>query len=282
MTFKDLANTIARGIDDHSDVLLTLTALVGLVCTVGLVIKETPDAMDILDDSRELLDRIDRAVEDGGLRPEDAEVDVKRIKKDTAIKLVKNYIPAEIAFGITAGSIFGSNKVSRERNAALSAALNAANIMYSEYREKTRETVGEKKENQIYDDVRKDHIDKTPLPPPDSIYRTGNGDTLCHIETLPGDVTTGIYFYSSPEAVHAAINNANAEGIESGYVSMEDLLFFLGLRIKSYGTGLFGWQIRSRNDLIQTREGSHVHESGKPVLDIGFYNPPYQGFDRFG
>jgi hypothetical protein len=214
--------------------------------------------------------------------PDDADAEIKQIRLETAKDLALNYLPTGISFAITAGCIIGSNKVSRSRNAALSNALNAANLMYSEYREAVRDKIGEKKETEVHDSVRESHIRKNPPSElPENIFKTGKGDTLCHIELLPGDPDTGIYFYSSPEAVMAGINDANAEGINSGYVSMADVLYFQGITLKGSGSQLIGWQITSRNDLIQVRRSSHLYND-KPVLDISFYNMPYKNFDRFG
>lgn len=281
MSLKQLGNKIARGINKNADVILTVSALVGLTTTTYLAVKETPRAIDILDSAKESIDRIDEAVEQDRMDEDEAEEKIREVKIDTAKKLAKNYAGAGISFVATAGCIIGSNKASRSQNAALSSALNAATLIHSEYQERVREELGEKKETKIHDEIRKEHIDTNPPTRLDRVYDTGKGDTLCYIEMFPGDSDTGIYFYSSPEAVLAGINDANAHGIENCYVSMQDLLWFLGLKIKGHGTNLIGWQITSRSELIQVRRSSHLYND-KPVLDISFYNYPYKNFDRFG
>lgn len=281
MSLVDIGHKIARGINQNTDIILTGSALIGLGTTTFLAIKETPRAIDILDDAKETIDKIEDAVDQGRLDEDEADEKIVKIRRQTAKKLAMNYAPAAVSFTVTAGCIVGSNKASRNKNAALSSALNAANLLYSEHRDRVREEYGEKKETKIHDEIRKEHIDKNPPVRPERIYDTGKGDTLCYIELFPGDPDTGIYFYSSPEAVMAGINEANAQGVECGYVSMQDLLWFLGLRIKGKGTNLIGWQITSRTELIQIRRSSHLYND-KPVLDISFYNYPYQNFDRFG
>lgn len=281
MSLKQLGNKIARGINKNADVILTVSALVGLTTTTYLAVKETPRAIDILDSAKESIDRIDEAVEQDRMDEDEAEEKIREVKIDTAKKLAKNYAGAGISFATTAGCIIGSNKASRSQNAALSSALNAATLIHSEYQERVREELGEKKETKIHDEIRKEHIDTNPPTRVDRVYDTGKGDTLCYIEMFPGDSDTGIYFYSSPEAVLAGINDANAHGIENCYVSMQDLLWFLGLKIKGHGTNLIGWQITSRSELIQVRRSSHLYND-KPVFDISFYNYPYKNFDRFG
>lgn len=274
---------VAKGVDDNADILLTGAALLGLITTVVLVIKETPAAMDILDESNESINRIDTMERAHDISPEDAAYRRKEIKIDTAKKLAINYAPAGVSVLLTGGCMVGSTGYSRSKTATLTGLLNASNLAFTEYRDHVREAIGEKKETAIHDIVRREHIESKDPPIQKDVYDTGDGNVMCYLETYPGDPSTGIYFLSSPEAVHKAINDANAEGIESGYVSMADLLYFMHLRLPGGGTRFYGWQISGRSDLIQTREGSHIHEkTGKPVLDISFYNPPYQGFDRFG
>lgn len=277
----DFGKNLARGINQNADIIMTVSALIGLVSTVALAIRETPRAIDIIDDAHYSLDHLEGALKEHGISYAEYEEAKRDIRRNTTFALAKNYAPALIS-GITTGAcIIGSTAVNRSRNAALSGLLNATNVAFSEYREHVQNSIGEKKETEIYDEIREEHIVQNP-PVQNQIFNTGKGETLCYIEILPGDPTSGLYFYSSPEAVHAAINDANAEGISSGYVSMKDLLYFLGLKIPGKGTDLYGWQITSRNDLIDIRESSHVHPSGKPVLDIGFYNHPYQGYANWG
>lgn len=281
MSLKEVGNKIAAGINKHADIILTGSALLGLGTTVFLAVKETPAALDILDDAKDSIDRIDKAVEDERMDEYDAEEKIKKVKTDAAKKLVINYLPAGISFVGTSACIIGSNKVSRSRNAALSGALNAANIAYNEYRDHVREEIGEKKENKIQEDIRKEHVEAYPPTKVERIYNTGNGDTLCHIETNPGNPETGIYFYSSPEAIMRAINEANMEGMRSCYVSMQDLLWYMGLNVKGDGVSLIGWNMAKEAELIEPRRSSFLYND-RPVLDISFYNNPKPNFASFG
>lgn len=288
-------NNFTNGINRNADLILTCFAVGGLVTTVVLAVKETPSALDILDDYNSYKEDVIADYAEGIIDKEEALYRLEKAQKDATFDMVRNYMPAGISLLATTGCIIGSNKILRTRNAFLTTSLNAANVAYNELRDKTRETLGEKKEQEIHDAIQRDHIERQPKNNPDilppatltanngGIIQTGGGNTLCRIELVPGLSETGLYFYSSPQAVHKAINDANGDGLSMGYVSFADLLWYMGIKIKYGGTMMKGWRICSRDDFIQIREGSFVHPiTGEPVLDISFYNNPYEGFDRFG
>lgn len=288
------SKNFTNGVNRNADLILTGLAVCGVVSTVVLAVRETPAALDILDDYNAYKKEVIKDYVDGYIDKAEALYRLEEAQKDAAFDLARNYLPAGISLLATTGCIIGSNKILRTRNAVLTTSLNAANIAYNELRDKTRDVVGEKKEKEIHDAIQKDHIERSPKNAPaisgstiapgnGNIIHTGGGNTLCRIELIPGLAESGLYFYSSPQAVHKAINDANADGLSFGYVSFADLLWYLGIRIKYGGTMLKGWRISSRNDFISIREGSFVHPlTGEPVLDISFYNNPYEGFDRFG
>lgn len=276
MNFNSAMNNLASGINKHADLIMTIGAVIGLATTVYLAIKATPKAEDVIYDTSHDIDDVKRAEDEGRISHESAEREIRDIKIYSIKKLVRIYAPTAVSAIGTTCLILGSNKISRTRNAALNTALNAANFAYAEYRDRVRSTIGEKKETAIYDEIVQSHIESLP-PPTDlsSIVNTGNGNTICRIELVPGNPATGLYFYSSADAVHRARNNVNADGLDNGFIEFRDLLYELGLR-KQYKDidPRIGWEIASRNDLIEFRESSHIHDNGEPVLDIGFYNNP--------
>ena len=280
--FKNLANRTAAGINANADIIMAVGALIGLGCTIVLAIRETPEAERIVYKAKDALDGVRQEAKEKDWTEEEEKRAVLSIRVDTAKSLAFNYLPTLLGLCATGACIIGSNKIVRTRNAALSGSLNAANLVYQEYRDHVRSVVGEKKETEIHDGIRKEHIEHAILPPENTITNTGKGNTLCFIELEPGSTDTGLYFWSSPEAIHAAVNEANAEGLECGCVSFADFLYFNGIKVKGFGTQLRGWTVHSRDDFIRIRESSHVHPSnGLPVLDISFWTPPYYEFDPF-
>ena len=241
---------VSNRINANADVIMTAMALVGLGSTLFLAIKATPNAERIIFDSKDDIDAVKHECEEKSWSKEEEQKTIREIRVRTAKELAINYAPTALGAIATASLIVGSNKINRTRNAALSGSLNAANLAFQEYRDRVRATIGENKETAIHDNIRKAHIEASALPPQNLITNTGNGNTLCYIELEPGNADTGVYFWSSPEAIHAAVNETNAAGLESGYVSFEDFLYFNKLKIKSHGVRLKGWRIINRDDFF--------------------------------
>lgn len=278
-----LGTCLANRINANADIIMAAMALVGLGSTIALAIQETPTAERIIFDSRDDIEAIKHECDEKGWSKEEEQKAIREIRLRTVRDLAINYAPTAFGAFATGALIIGSNKINRTRNAALTGSLNAANLAFQEYRERMRAAIGENKETAIHDDIRRSHIEASELPPPNLITNTGNGNTLCYIELEPGDKDTGVYFWSSPEAIHAAENDTNAYGLERGSVSFEDFLYFNKLKIKSHGVRMRGWRIHNRDDFVHLREGSHIHPiNGQPVLDISFWDPPYYDFERMG
>ncbi|WP_254556795.1 DUF6353 family protein, partial [Salmonella enterica] len=77
------------------------------------------------------------------------------------------------------------------------------------------ETLGEKKEKQIREEIDKDRIKKNPVGKSEVII-TGNGKTLCY------DHTSGRYFESDMETIKRAVNTINKQMLDEMYVSLND------------------------------------------------------------
>ena len=227
----------AGTINAYADVITAGAALIGLVTTVVLAIKETPKAERILDDTRATINDIyDRAKDEEWSEKEVREaVNAERII--CARNLAVNYAPAFISFVSTGACIVGTNRISRSQKAAVVSALNATNLTFQEYKDHMREVLGEKQYHDIEDTFEKARIEKKmkddEIVMPREVYHTGFGDKLYSIDTIPGDPSSRIYFRSSPEKVTQAGLDFNSEmlfdgGDNSGVYA--DYLWYLGIK----------------------------------------------------
>ena len=125
----------------HSPEILVVAGVVGLVTSTVMACKATTKVNDILDESKETIDKIHNSV-DKGLHTSDGEEYTQEVaNKDLSIvyvqtgwKFVKLYGPA-VALGIVSiGCMIGSNQILRKRNVALTAALAAVDKSFKEYR----------------------------------------------------------------------------------------------------------------------------------------------------
>lgn len=83
------------------------------------------------------------------------------------------------------------------------------------YQEKVVETIGEKKEQQIRDEVAKEQVAKNPVSKNEVII-TGGGETLCY------DSLSGRYFKSDIEKLRKAVNELNHTMVNDMCASLND------------------------------------------------------------
>ena len=125
----------------HSPEILIVTGVIGIVTSTVMACKATTKVNDIVDEAKNMVDKIHDAVEnkkhtsDGEeYTQEVANKDLTIVYAQTGLKFVKLYGPA-VAIGIASiGCIVGSNHILRKRNIALAAALTAMETSFKEYR----------------------------------------------------------------------------------------------------------------------------------------------------
>lgn len=125
----------------YSPEILIVTGVIGIVTSTVMACKATTKVNDIVDETKDMVDKIHGAVEnkkhtsDGEeYTQEVANKDLTIVYAQTGLKFVKLYGPA-VAIGIASiGCIVGSNHILRKRNIALAAALTAMETSFKEYR----------------------------------------------------------------------------------------------------------------------------------------------------
>lgn len=179
------------------------------------------------------------------------------------------YIPAVTteAFGIA--FIIGASKLDEKQHAALAAAYSLTTTAFKEYKEKVIETLGEKKEESIRDEVIRDKVDRTSST---EVYVTSNGDTLFY------EPISDSLFMSNVNAVRKAINNFNRDMLSENNKSFNELAYEFGLNgLKDVGDKI-GWSVE--DGYIDIRFVGHVTEDEHACLALEFNIPPKYGFDK--
>lgn len=246
--------TVKTFTSNHSPEILTTIGIVGMVGTVVIAVIETPKALKLLEEKKE-------------------ELNCEKIPPVEAVKATwKCYIPA-VATGLasTACLIKGSS-ISLRRNAALVTAYNLSKTALDEYKEKVIETVGEKKEQTIVDQVAKAKLEKDPVQNHEVIV-TERGSTLCY------DGMFGRYFLSDMDTIKRAINDINYD-ISSGdmYASLNDFYSKIGLKPVDIGDDL-GWNLDDRG--LDVTFHSQIAENGTPCLVLIYNIAPKYGYNKF-
>lgn len=132
---------IGRWIETHSAQIFTGIALVGVPVTVGLTVKATKNTIDICEEAEktvEYLDTVDK------------------------VKLCwREWIPPFAAAAGTVGCVVAANHVHLKKEAALSALAALYSGKYNDLEKTVREKIGDKKTDEILEEVTKKDIPKT-------------------------------------------------------------------------------------------------------------------------
>ena len=252
--FQQMFKTVQTAMTKYSPEILTGIGVAGLITTSIMVGTGTVKAIP----------KIDRAKKE---KHRDNE-------PFTAVDAVKTtwtcYVPAIVTGSISVACIIGASSVNAKRNTALATAYKLSETAFTEYREKVVQTIGDKKEQAVKDQVAKDYVDRNPVTRSEVII-TGKGDTLCL------DTCFGNYFDSDIEKIKKAINELNRRMMSEMYISLNDFYSELGIRTIDIGYDL-GWNMD--DGMIDIDFSSALADNGKPCLTMTYRIKPRYDFSR--
>lgn len=235
----------------RSPEILTGIGIAGMITTTILAVRATPKALTIIDDA---------AYEKG-----------EELTAGEKVKACwKCYVPAAATCATSTVCLICASSVSSRRTTALAAAYHISESALAEYRDKTLETVGEKKEKAIREKISEDRVAKQPVSKSE-VFITEKGDTL-FLEPL-----SKRWFKSDIELIRKAENKLNKEMLHgvSGYVSLNEFYDEIGLDRTDLGDDL-GW---NTENLIDLDFDPTITEDDKPALGIYYITSPRYKYD---
>ena len=251
--FKDVKMAVSK----HSPEILTGLGIAGMITTTVLAVKATPKALELIEDRKEELD----------IYPTEKLPPVETVKATW-----KCYAPAAVTGATSVACLIGASSVNAKRNAALATAYNLAATSLSEFKEATREVVGEKKEQLIRNKVAEERINKEPVNQ-SAIIVSGNGNTRCF------DTITKRRFVSDIETIKRIVNELNRRMVNGeDYISLNEFYYELGLDGSSVGDEL-GWNVTS--GLIELDFSAQLDTDGTPCIVIDYMVAPKRGFNSY-
>lgn len=251
--FKDVKMAVSK----HSPEILTGLGIAGMITTTVLAVKATPKALELIEDRKEELD----------IYPTEKLPPVETVKAAW-----KCYVPAAVTGVTSVACLIGASSVNAKRNAALATAYNLAATSLSEFKEATREVVGEKKEQLIRNKVAEERVNKEPVNQ-SAIIVSGNGNTRCF------DTITKRRFVSDIETIKKIVNDLNRRMINGeDYISLNEFYYELGLDGSSVGDEL-GWNVTS--GLIELDFSAQLDTDGTPCIVIDYMVAPKRGFNSY-
>lgn len=250
---SNMCNAIKTFTTNHSPEILTVIGIAGMIGTTIVAVKATPKAIKLLEEKRE-------------------ESGVEKLPPVEVVKTTwKCYIPAVVTGVASAACLLKGSSISTRRNAALVTAYNLSKTALDEYKGKVVETLGEKKEQAIVDQIAKDKLAKDSVLNHEVIV-TEKGNTLCY------DGVFGRYFRSDMDSIKRAINEINRR-INAGemYASLNEFYAEVGLKSVDIGDDL-GWNIDDRG--LDVLFSSQLAEDGTPCLVMSYNIAPKYGYNK--
>ena len=179
MKKPEIMNNITRTLNKaafkfkkHSPEILVVAGVVGVVGSTVMACIATTKVNDILDDTKDQLDKIHEAgerLENGEtlMLKDGEEYTVEQNKKDltivyaqTALKFAKLYAPSVIIGGLSITAILTGHNITRKRNIALAAAYTAVDKSFKEYRGRVVERFGEALDKELKYGIKSKEVDE--------------------------------------------------------------------------------------------------------------------------
>lgn len=218
---RKIATTVRIGLRRHSPEILTGFGIAGMLTTTIMAVRATPKAIFIINEEECRRSKL------GGTD--------KVSSREMIVLTWQCYIPASVVGILSTTCLICASSVNSKRNTALATAYSISESVLKEYQEKVIETIGEKKEQSIRDEVAKDQMSRTPVNNQNVII-TNKGDTLCF------DVLSGRYFKNDIDKLRRVENDMYRKMLDERYVSLNDFYYEIGLEGIDVGNEL-GWNI---------------------------------------
>ena len=157
-------NNVSFKMKKHSPEILMVAGVAGVVVSAVMACKATLKVDAIMDETKEKMDKIHKAEEDGVTDSgedyfvEDAKKDTAIVYAQTGFKLVKTYAPAVAIGTLSIASILASNNILRKRNVALAAAYATVDKSFKEYRNRVIEKFGQEVDRELKYNIKAEKV----------------------------------------------------------------------------------------------------------------------------
>ena len=275
-----------RFIDENAPTILMVVSLIGLGGSVACAIHDAPIAKEKIQDAK--LDKaekieIETPDELNKYKNEDGEYDLAKIKL-TPWEYVQILTPVYWRTGActiaTGVCIFFAHHIEHKRYLAALSLLALKEKDLEKYKDKVKELFGEKKADQVENELAKDICEA----PPDelNVFYTGDGIQLFY------DTASHSWFRSSREAIDRAINRFNSDLLDeasnndgTSEMSISDLIYHYGYQLMD-NFELDRQKFRydaSKGNLLKADIKYAAHPRTQEVCGVITYNQ-YPSFSR--
>ena len=262
-----------RVLKKRSPEILTGFGIAGMVTTTALAVKATPKALTLIQDAE--IKKVDVQVKEGK-GPDEL---VKTLTPAEVVKVAwKPYIPAVLLGTASVACLIGANSVHTRRHAALYSAYKLSETALTEYKDKVKEIVPEKKVKEIKQKLAEDKVDnivknENCKEQKAKVIVSNDGDTWFV------DPFTNGSFLCTETKIREAIVDLNYRLMDEMFVSLSDLYDELGLE-HTQNSDEIGWCIDDGK--IRPDFSDAIVKNGKAYVVMDFLKRPEYGYDNKG
>ena len=185
-----------------------------------------------------------------------AKEDLKNLTIQTAVKMIKCYAPAVILETFSIGTIFASNHIMQQRNAALAASCAAVEAAYKKYREKVVEKYGKEVDDEFYYGT-KTETKKITTTDPETGEKTKTTESKTYLQEEYGCSpyavlfdSSAIEFYQDDATNMFMLKNREKEATvrlrANGMLTLNDVYEMIGVKPTDIGL-THGWIFEKDN-----------------------------------
>lgn len=158
-------NKVGFQLKKHSPEILVVTGVVGVVTSAVMACKATTKASEIIDQTKEDIEKIHDVLADESLSEEytveDSKKDLAIVYLQTGVKFAKLYGPSVLLGALSITSILASNNILRKRNVALAAAYATVDKGFKEYRSRVIERFGQEVDRELKYNLKAKKVEET-------------------------------------------------------------------------------------------------------------------------
>lgn len=247
LSLHGIINGASRYLSKNSSSILTGCGIAGIVVTAVTAVYATMEASEKINDAEE--------------------VKQEPLTNKEIVKVAwKSYVPVAIAGVSSVACFVGAQTINTRRNMALATLYSMTANNFNDYREAVVKQLGEKKEEEVRDEVSRKQLEENPLESSEVLI--GDGDTLCY------DSWSGRYFKSSIEKIRGAVNTINHDLNSELTIPLNDFYFLLHLPTVKAGDKA-GWNI---DKPMKVYFSSQIAENNEPCIVINYYTEPMEDY----
>lgn len=246
-------NNVTSFLNRNAATILTCIGGIGVVGTVAVAIKDTPKAMQLLEEAK-----------------------AKKKEELTKFEVVKAAAPAYVPtllLGVgTLACIFGANAWNKHKQASLISAYALLDTSYKNYKQKVGELYGDAANVRVREEIAKDEYEENDI--------SVNDDKVLFFDDF-----SGRYFESTIEAVQRAEYRINRELSMRDWATVNEFYDMLGLDHIAGGDDI-GWSTGMNFDYywqqwIDFNHEKVVQDDGLECYILVMMHEPAMGFDDY-